>query len=135
MTWQAVLDDRNRVVGVNYWEHAVGVPCQQDTPLGYVWTGEAFVEDPDDTARRYDEKLMEHFDTTAQQRRYENRVTCALRAGFPGPFQTEGLAFAQWMDACNAHGYQLMAAVKSGQRALPTVDEFIAELPPMVWPA
>lgn len=119
---------------VNYWEHAVGVPCPHDTPIGYVWNGEAFAEHPDDTARRYDEKLMEHFDATAQQRRYENRVTCALRAGFPGPFQADGLAFAQWMDACNVHGYQLIEDVKSGKRTLPTVDEFIAELPPMEWP-
>lgn len=134
MTWQAILDDQNRVVTVNNWEHAVGVPCEQDTPTGYVWTGAAFVEHPDDTERRYDAELMAFFDRKAMERRYENRVTCALRAGFPGPFQADGLAFAQWMDQCNAYGYQVIDDVKAGKRQLPSEDEFIAELPPMVWP-
>lgn len=74
------------------------------------------------------------FNSTAQARRYDNRVTCALRAGYPGPFQAEGLAFAQWMDACNALGYQVMGEVLGGLRPLPTVAEFLALLPVMEWP-
>lgn len=44
MTWQAILDDQNRVVTVNYWEHSVGIPCEVDTPLGCLWDGSEFVE-------------------------------------------------------------------------------------------
>lgn len=83
---------------------------------------------------RYTETLTRHLDATAQQRRYDNRVTCALRAGYPGPFQAEGQAFAQWMDQCNALGYQILAEVQAGTRPMPSEAEFIAMLPPMVWP-
>ncbi len=83
----------------------------------------------------YTSAMDELFNSTAQAKRYDSRVTCALRAGYPGPFHAEGLAFAQWMDACNALGYQLMAEVLGGQRPLPTVAEFLALLPAMEWPA
>lgn len=74
------------------------------------------------------------FNSTAQARRYDSRVTCALRAGYPGPFQAEGLAFAQWMDTCNALGYQVMADVLAGNIPMPTVQGFLGMLPSMEWP-
>lgn len=73
------------------------------------------------------------YDAVAQSRRYDNRITCALRAGYPGPFQAEGQAFALWMDACNALGYQIMAEVMAGTRTLPSKEELLAELPAAPW--
>lgn len=83
----------------------------------------------------YVDAMTALFDKTAQHRRYDDRVTCALRAGYPGPFQAEGQAFAMWMDACNKLGYDTLAAVKAGTIAKPSVDEFIAALPKLTWPA
>ena len=75
------------------------------------------------------------FDTTAQSPRYDNRITCALRAGYVGPFQAEGLAFATWMDASNAAAYQMLAQVQAGTMAMPTtIADALALLPEMVWP-
>jgi hypothetical protein len=78
--------------------------------------------------------LEAHYDSVARQRRYDDRYTCALRAGFNGPFQAEGQAFAAWMDACNAHAYGVLELVKSGERETPTAEALIAELPEMTWP-
>ena len=65
----------------------------------------------------------------------DNRITCALRAGYPGPFQAEGQAFALWMDACNLAAYTLLAEVQAGTRPLPeTAQVLIVALPPMMWP-
>jgi hypothetical protein len=77
--------------------------------------------------------LEAHYDAIARERRYDNRFTCALRAGYTGPFQAEGIAFAQWMDTCNAYGHQVMNDCLSGTRVIPTAAELIAELPLMVW--
>lgn len=82
----------------------------------------------------YIAKMEELFDNKAAERRYHDRYTCSLRAGYPGPFQAEGTAFAQWMDACNMTAYGIMAAVKGGQRSMPTVEEFLSELPTLTWP-
>lgn len=78
--------------------------------------------------------LNKHLDSVAAQRRYDSRFTCALRAGFPGPFQAEGLAFAAFMDACNMVGYTLMKRAKAGDIPVPTDAQLIAEMPAMVWP-
>lgn len=83
---------------------------------------------------QFDAALTNHLDQTAQAKRYDNRISCALRAGYDGPFKAEGVAFAAWMDTCNASAYKKMAAVLSGQEQIPTVDEFIASLPAIVWP-
>lgn len=83
----------------------------------------------------FEQALDAHLDTTAQAKRYNDRFTCALRAGYAGPFQAEGAAFAVWMDQCNAQAYALMQSVLDGTAPAPdTVEAFIATLPPMVWP-
>ena len=83
---------------------------------------------------RYEAALTNHLDSVAQSKRYDNRITCALRAGYPGPFQTEGQTFAAWMDECNALAYQMLSDIKTGTRPMfNSVDEFIAELPAINW--
>lgn len=82
-----------------------------------------------------DKALTDHLDATAKTRRYDNRITCAVRAGYPGPFQAEGQAFALWMDECNALAYQFLAEIHAGTRPMPSDPlELIAELPEIVWP-
>lgn len=83
----------------------------------------------------FDAALVAHLDATARQRRYDNRLTCALRAGYPGPFQAEGIAFAGWMDQCNALAYQLLAEVGAGTRPMPSSPQALIDLMPvMIWP-
>ncbi len=78
--------------------------------------------------------LNMHLDSVASQRRYDSRFTCALRAGFPGPFQAEGLAFAAFMDECNMVGYAMMKRAKAGEIPVPSGAELIAAMPAMAWP-
>ena len=77
--------------------------------------------------------LEAHYDLVAQAKKYDNRLTCALRAGYAGPFQSEGIAFAIWMDTCNACANQVMGDVLNGLRSIPTAEERIAELPAAPW--
>ena len=63
-------------------------------------------------------------------------VLVTLRAGYPGTFQAEGIAFAAWMDQCNALAYNLLAEVVAGTRPLPESPKALIDLmPPMVWPS
>lgn len=77
--------------------------------------------------------MEDYYDLIAQKKRYDNRLTCALRAGYAGPFQEEGASFAVWMDTCNAYAYNVMSQVKSDLRQAPTAEELIAELPSPPW--
>lgn len=83
----------------------------------------------------YDQALTNHLDAVAQARRYDNRITCALRAGYAGPYHDECAAFAVWMDTCNATAYQWMQEIAAGTRPMfNSPDEMIDALPVMVWP-
>jgi hypothetical protein len=86
--------------------------------------------------QQYEGALTRHLDATAQAKRYDNRITCAVRAGYPGPFQAEGQAFAAWMDNCNALAYQWWAEIAAGTKPMfASTDAFIDDLPAMVWPS
>lgn len=115
-------------------------PANSDYQAYLAWVDEGNTPDPIPqatlTVADFDNALTQHLDKTAQAKRYDNRISCALRAGYPGPFQAEGQAFAAWMDACNAQAYTLLAEVQSGVRPLPeSTNALIDALPPMVWPA
>jgi hypothetical protein len=81
----------------------------------------------------YTAALEAHYDAKAREKRYDTRYTCALRAGYAGPFQAEGTAFATWMDNCNAMAYQILADVLNGVRAAPSISQLISELPVLDW--
>jgi len=82
----------------------------------------------------YDAALTQHLYATAQERRYSDRISCSVRAGYVGPFQAEGIAFATWMDTCNAIGYTMLSEYQQGLIPQPTIAEMLAALPEMAWP-
>lgn len=100
--------------------------------------GRPYLADPAPTQAqiisRYESALDAHLDAVAQKYRYRDRVTFAMRAGYAGPWQADGAAFGTWMDTCNAQAYSRLQDILSGAAEMPTVEEFIAELPPFVLP-
>lgn len=108
---------------------------------GDLWDGDVFTTPAapeasislQEAALQYDKRLTAMFDAKAREKNYESRITCALRAGYVGPFQAEGIAFAQWMDSCNALAYQLLAEVQQ-TGIVPSWEEVLEQLPSMVWP-
>lgn len=90
---------------------------------------ESISETPDQTIARYEAALDAHLDAVSHGCRYDNRVTFALRAGYPGPYQTEGIAFAQWMDACYVLSNAIKNAVLDGSAVMPSIAEFIGQMP------
>lgn len=82
----------------------------------------------------YEKKLDEYIDSVAQQKGYDNRITCTMRAGVEGsPYQEECKRFAIWQDECYVKAYEIMNAVLSGKRKAPSVEELIQELPKFSW--
>lgn len=86
------------------------------------------------TVQKYVQTLENFYDKTAQAKQYDNRLTCALRGGYPGPFQEEGAKFGKWMDECNIYAYTELDKIKQGLRPAPASPEaFLAELPKLIW--
>ena len=82
----------------------------------------------------YTNALETYMDSKAQERGYDTRYTASLRVNSTvEKFRLEGQAYIDWMDNCYALGYQIMDEVQAGTRPLPSVEEFLAELPELVW--
>lgn len=124
------------VIGANY-----NTDVPDDAVNGWVLLGGVFQPKPPTppapvvlTVEQYVAAMDANFDAKARQNNYDSRITCALRAGYAGPFQAEGIAFAQWMDNSYAAAYQILAAVQAGQRPAPeSTAALLAELPQFDW--
>ena len=89
---------------------------------------------PEQIRRALEAALDAYIDSVAQAKGYDSRITAALRAGYPNPWQAEGIAFGTWMDSCYSTALTIMTEVQAGTRPIPTKDELIAAMPTMVWP-
>ncbi|TDW21080.1 hypothetical protein EV128_12249 [Rhizobium azibense] len=75
-----------------------------------------------------------HLDTVAQARQYDNRLTIATYITSSNPqWSAEAEAFISWRDQALTSMFTQLAAVQAGATP-PTVEEFIAALPVIVWP-
>lgn len=84
---------------------------------------------------RYTSALDAHIDAEARKDRWDSRITCVARASYPNVWQNRAVAFGTWMDTCYVLAYQVLAEVQAGTRTLPTIEEFLALMPVMEWPA
>lgn len=85
---------------------------------------------PGPTLEDFEAAVQAHLDAAAQARGWDSIYTAALRASFAGPYQDEGLAFAQWMDACWQRCHVVMSTVAAGLVAAPeSTDALIVQLP------
>jgi hypothetical protein len=120
-------------------------------PDGHVTTGSALVWDanaatvtrvftsepaPPPGMDDYRNAIQAHIDTTAGQRDYGSAVSAASYATSKNAkWKSEAETFVDWRDSVWTYVYEQLALVQAGQRTQPTVAEFIAELPAIVWPA
>lgn len=72
-------------------------------------------------------------DSKAQELNYDSclSVCSYIDTGVP-KFDSEGRAFRSWRSAVWSKGYEILAEVQEGKRAIPTEEELIAELPELV---
>lgn len=72
-------------------------------------------------------------DNKAQELLYDNCLSvCSYNDTGVARFDAEGKAFRVWRSAVWAKGYEILAQVQAGERAIPSEEELIAELPELV---
>ena len=87
------------------------------------------------TKSRLTSAIQSMLDDKAKERNYDSILSLCTYATSPtAKFSDEGQAGVSWRDEVWAKGYAILADVESGSRAIPTVDELLAELPNFVWP-
>lgn len=117
------------------YDEALYYRTEQDDAPYVVYTRKSDEQILQIMLQRYETALDGMLDKVAREHRYNDRFTFALRAGYAGPYQAEGIAFAAWMDGCNTQAYALMEQVAAGTAQAPEpVDAFLAIFPPFVKP-
>ena len=78
--------------------------------------------------------VQSYMDSKAQERGYDNiHTACSYVNSTDEVFKAEGTACLAWRDQVWRKCYDILAEVKQGKRAVPTLEEVIAELPVLVW--
>lgn len=80
--------------------------------------------------------IQQHLDAWAQTRGYDGILSACTYATSKVPrFKTEGQAAVNARDEVWSAAYTLLEEVQSGAKPMPTMDEVIATLPVLSWPA
>ncbi len=76
-----------------------------------------------------------HLDAVVEIRDYDSIISACTYATSAVPrYQADGQACVNWRDAVWLYVYQVLDDVQAGDRAIPTAEELIAELPELTWP-
>jgi hypothetical protein len=83
----------------------------------------------------YRRAVQGHLDATAQERQYDNAVSLAtyVTSGHP-QWAAEAKAFVSWRDEVWAYALGELGKVMTGEREIPSIEDFIGELPRLTWP-
>lgn len=80
--------------------------------------------------------IQSHVDTTAKSMKYGDGNSLAGYVNSTiAKWSAEATAFVAWRDQIWLYAYAELDKALSGQRPVPSVEDFIAELPVMNWPA
>ena len=78
--------------------------------------------------------IQTHVDQAAVAKLYNDGNALAGYVNSTVPqWSSEAQAFVAWRDAVWLYAYAELDKVQTGQRPVPTVDEFLAELPEIEW--
>jgi hypothetical protein len=77
-----------------------------------------------------------HVDILAKSRNYDSGNSLASYvASTNAQWAAEAQAFVAWRDAVWLHAYAELDKTLSGEREIPTINQFIGELPVIEWPS
>lgn len=136
--WEQVEDNRGR----EYWlpEDEYGTPARVMNELGALPEGAIFTAP--EMSQEQKEALIQAqltqavqnvLDTKAQELNYDSCLSvCSYIDTGVQKFDDEGRAFRTWRSQVWAKGYEILAEVQAGQRAIPTEEELLSMLPELV---
>ena len=102
--------------------------------------GRPILQDPppptaEQIVAQYTAAVQKRLDDFARTRGYDGIMSAATYATSTVPkFKAEGQYAVEARDATWAKCYEVLAAVESGSRPMPTLDKLLADLPVLKWP-
>lgn len=85
--------------------------------------------------KQFELSIILHLNIKVQERNYDSIISaCTYDNSTVEKFKLESLACIAWRDAIWSYCYQELDKIKSNTRQIPSIQEFINELPELVWP-
>lgn len=85
-------------------------------------------------SEQYEQAVQHHLDATAQSRGYDSMLSaCSYASGTHPKFGVEGRDCLAWRSAVWEKAFLILSDVRAGVRPVPTIEQVLSELPPMVW--
>jgi hypothetical protein len=90
---------------------------------------------PPPSVEDFQRAIEQHVDAVAQGRQYSSAVSIATYLGSNvATWTAEAAAFIAWRDAVWLYALGELQRVQTGERPVPTLEAFLAELPGIEWP-
>lgn len=132
--WELVEDYRGKTVWKSY-DESITITELGAIPDGYsLERPEQPPPSMEEQKKVYENAVQAHLDATAQTRGYDNTYTClSYTTSKDETWLRESLAFSEWRDSVWRKAHEILNAYMAGEIAQPTVEEVIAQLPPVDW--
>lgn len=79
--------------------------------------------------------IKQKFDTVAQEKQFDGQISIATYVTSLNPqWKAESDAFIAWRDAVWEYAYKEFSKFQSGELTMPSIADFLAELPVIQWP-
>lgn len=136
---RSAIIENGVVVNVIIGEVPGSIPCGE-AGIGWSYDGETFSAPPPPepeppTLADYEDAIQRLVDATARTKSYRDGVTFSSYANSTNPqWSADAHAFIAWRDAVWGYSYSELAKVQNGERERPSVQDFLEELPVIVWP-
>jgi hypothetical protein len=106
------------------------IPCSDSAQIG------DYFDESILTMEEKAEYIQKHIDQVAREKEFGDGYDCASYSSSTNEsWQAEALAFIAWRDAVWVYSYTEFAKMENQEREVPTIEDFITELPVMVWPS
>jgi hypothetical protein len=122
------------------WEQYQEFIQAQGKVIAWHEDGMPYLKDPDpptveEIARHFSDAVQQRLDDFVKARNYDSILSACTYATDVNPqFKAEGKYALRLRSETWAKCYEIMGEVLAGQREIPTLEEFLAELPAMEWP-
>ena len=116
------------------WCNANGCTIEEHEEYYEVVEIPAHVPTAEEIQKMLTDGVQAYMDKKAQERGYDNiHTACSYANSTDEIFKAEGTACLAWRDSVWRKCYNILDEVKQGKRAIPTLEEVIAELPILMW--
>ena len=104
-------------------------PCADDAKIGDYFDQSIL------TVNEKAEYIQKHIDEVAQAKDFGDGFACASYASSTNElWAAQALAFIAWRDSVWVFSYTEFEKMENEERPVPSIEEFLTELPAMVWP-